>query len=327
VPVNVKRISNKKGISMDPITRRLVETVRQITEGYTPDAKRVVTEPRAPAIFYDYTQKLSERPRWEKVAADMGIDSSGIEQMSSQVHDEWMKRNPKADWNAAQHVPYEQLPESEKAKDREHVQQILVLHRENVAEPNTSLETHIDRLANAFGAQAHEAWRAGWEEKNGKDTPRMKSVSGGTQVNINVPWKDLHPEWKRENYQAGVAAARALYNAPSPSGPPVPTPDLKEAAMSDTLKAGLASLIIGGGIGAIGGVATPHLANLRAMVQDKMGQVVGVENAGNIERSKQEVRSQLGLGANTPATTRAAVGVGLGGLAGLIQSWRKRNNV
>jgi len=122
-----------------------------------------------------------------------------------------------------------------------------------------------------------------------------------------------------------VAAARALYNAPSPSGPPVPTPDLKEAAMSDTLKAGLASLIIGGGIGAIGGVATPHLANLRSTVQDKMGQVVGVENAGNIERSKQEVRSQLGLGANTPATTRAAVGAGLGGLAGLIQSWRKRN--
>ena len=111
------------------------------------------------------------------------------------------------------------------------------------------------------------------------------------------------------------------------AGPPVPTPDLKEAAMSDTLKAGLASLIIGGGIGAIGGVATPHLANLRSTVQDKMGQVVGVENAGNIERSKQEVRSQLGLGANTPATTRAAVGAGLGGLAGLFQSWRKRNNV
>lgn len=105
------------------------------------------------------------------------------------------------------------------------------------------------------------------------------------------------------------------------------SPDLKEAAMSDTLKAGLASLIIGGGIGAAGGVATPYLANLRSTVQDKMGQVVGVENAGNIERSKQEVRSQLGLGANTPATTRAAVGAGLGGLAGLIQSWRKRNNV
>jgi hypothetical protein len=216
---------------MDRITRKLVETVRQITEGHTPDTKRVVTEPRAPAIFYDYTQKLSERPRWEKVAADMGIDSSGIEQMSSQVHDEWMKRNPKADWNAAQHVPYEQLPESEKVKDREHVQQILVLHRENVAEPNTSLETHIDRLANAFGAQAHEAWRAGWEEKNGKDTPRMKSVSGGTQVNINVPWKDLHPEWKRENYQAGAAAARALYNVPSP------TSDLSESA-AWTRKAG-----------------------------------------------------------------------------------------
>jgi hypothetical protein len=183
-------------------------------------------------MFYDYTQKLGERPKWEKVAADMGIDSNGIEAMSSRVHDEWMKRNPKAEWNAAQHVPYEQLPEAEKSKDREHIQQMLVLHREHVAKPNATLESHVDRLANAFGAQAHEAWRAGWQDKNGKDTPRMKAVSDGTQVNINVPWEKLHPEWKHENYQAGVAAAHALYNVPSPT-----SGDLSESA-AWTRKAG-----------------------------------------------------------------------------------------
>ena len=217
---------------MDPITKKLVQTVLQITEGYTPDTQRVVTEPRGPAMFYDYTQKLGERPKWEKVAADMGIDSNGIEAMSSRVHDEWMKRNPKAEWNAAQHVPYEQLPEAEKSKDREHIQQMLVLHREHVAKPNATLESHVDRLANAFGAQAHEAWRAGWQDKNGKDTPRMKAVSDGTQVNINVPWEKLHPEWKHENYQAGVAAAHALYNVPSPT-----SGDLSESA-AWTRKAG-----------------------------------------------------------------------------------------
>lgn len=37
------------------------------------------------------------------------------------VHREWMKRNPKADWNADQHVPYKELPEVEKQKDRDHV--------------------------------------------------------------------------------------------------------------------------------------------------------------------------------------------------------------
>jgi hypothetical protein len=32
-----------------------------------------------------------------------------------------MKRNLKGDWNAAQHVPYDQLSNEEKEKDRVHV--------------------------------------------------------------------------------------------------------------------------------------------------------------------------------------------------------------
>lgn len=49
--------------------------------------------------------------------------SSGpdLEALSSAVHDAWMQRNPKADYNAAQHVPYASLPEEEKQKDRDHV--------------------------------------------------------------------------------------------------------------------------------------------------------------------------------------------------------------
>ena len=49
------------------------------------------------------------------------MDRSSIEAASCRIHDEWMKRNPKADWNAALHVPYEDLPEEEKEKDRVHV--------------------------------------------------------------------------------------------------------------------------------------------------------------------------------------------------------------
>lgn len=37
------------------------------------------------------------------------------------IHQQWMERNPKQAWNAAQHVSYKQLPESEKEKDRVHV--------------------------------------------------------------------------------------------------------------------------------------------------------------------------------------------------------------
>lgn len=44
-----------------------------------------------------------------------------LEKASEHVHNEWMKRNPKADYNAAQHVPYNDLPEHEKQKDRDHV--------------------------------------------------------------------------------------------------------------------------------------------------------------------------------------------------------------
>lgn len=43
------------------------------------------------------------------------------------IHQEWMKRNPKGDWNAAQHVPYESLPEDEKEKDRVHYRKMKSL--------------------------------------------------------------------------------------------------------------------------------------------------------------------------------------------------------
>jgi len=40
---------------------------------------------------------------------------------SSFIHQEWMKRNPKTDTNANQHVPYDSLPASEKEKDKDQV--------------------------------------------------------------------------------------------------------------------------------------------------------------------------------------------------------------
>ena len=50
-----------------------------------------------------------------------------MEQAAEFVHNEWMKRNPKADYNAAQHVPYNSLPEDEKEKDRVHVRTMMQL--------------------------------------------------------------------------------------------------------------------------------------------------------------------------------------------------------
>lgn len=90
----------------------------------------------------DITQHYSKlTPKWQaenKAAAQTAINlvqnamqqganlqalmaGPQLEQLASEVHEAWMSRNPKADYNAAQHVPYAALPEPEKQKDRDHV--------------------------------------------------------------------------------------------------------------------------------------------------------------------------------------------------------------
>lgn len=43
------------------------------------------------------------------------------EAAAEHIHNEWMKRNPKADWNASLHVPFNKLSKEEADKDRDHV--------------------------------------------------------------------------------------------------------------------------------------------------------------------------------------------------------------
>ena len=127
-----------------------------------------------------------------------------VHKAADEIHAAWMKRNPKGDWNAAQHVAYGELPEAEKRKDIEHVETIGRLMRE-ISIPEGGIEQHKDAVANEFGSIQHENWRKGFDPE-GTGKPRMKKVSDGKEVNINVPWKELHPEWKKENYEAGLAA-------------------------------------------------------------------------------------------------------------------------
>jgi hypothetical protein len=136
-------------------------------------------------------------------------EDAGMEDAASHVHDEWMKRNPKADWNAAQHVPYGELPEAEKEKDRVHIRTVGRLFAENQRGKDETAEQHHERIADMFGSIAHEEWRKGHEASKGAGAPRMKKVSDGGEVDINVPWKKLHPEWKKENLEAGRAAVAA----------------------------------------------------------------------------------------------------------------------
>ena len=71
------------------------------------------------------------------------ILNENLELAASAVHAAWRQRNPKADWNAAQHVPYEKLPEEEKEKDRLHVRMIGDIARKHRLDP-TNPEHHVD---------------------------------------------------------------------------------------------------------------------------------------------------------------------------------------
>ena len=89
----------------------------------------------------DIAQHYSKlTPKWQaenKAAAQIAVDlvknamqqgakpedikSKLLDRLAAEVHEAWMSRNPKADYNAAQHVPYNSLPEPEKQKDRDHI--------------------------------------------------------------------------------------------------------------------------------------------------------------------------------------------------------------
>jgi hypothetical protein len=74
-------------------------------------------------------------PDWQKenLAAGRAAEHAvtkfphDIEKAAEYIHIKWMERNPKADYNAAQHVPYDDLPEDEKEKDRVHVRTMMKL--------------------------------------------------------------------------------------------------------------------------------------------------------------------------------------------------------
>ena len=79
------------------------------------------------------------------VAAKASVDKfpldEDLEKASDYIHEEWMKRNPKESWNAHQHVPYVELPDSEKEKDRVQVRMMkdfLKNHSNTIASGDSS---------------------------------------------------------------------------------------------------------------------------------------------------------------------------------------------
>jgi len=66
-----------------------------------------------------------------------------------------------------------------------------------------------------FASDLHELWRSGWiKQNNGQSLPRMKKGSTGEQVDINVPFAQLDPAWRKENEEAAKAALQSVKQFP-----------------------------------------------------------------------------------------------------------------
>jgi hypothetical protein len=146
-------------------------------------------------------------PDWKKEnlaaghAAHHAVKHFGnnMEKAAEHVHNEWMKRNPKADYNAAQHVPYDDLSDDEKEKDRVHVRTMMRLmgHQLNEFAPSgddgegPDQEEILRRLAaHWWNGNEHQMARAehtlaamGWEigEDDGYDEGGVFVVRPGDE--------------------------------------------------------------------------------------------------------------------------------------------------
>ena len=79
-------------------------------------------------------------------------------------------------------------------------------------------QEELDEMRNdavtAFASKQHDVWRSGFDpEGTGKE--RIKKNSDGSEGNINVPFKKLHPDWQKENLSAGKAALQAVRKHPN----------------------------------------------------------------------------------------------------------------
>ena len=124
----------------DPITQFASNAHEEWRRNYDPTGTKPRIKKNSDGTEGDINVSFEKlHPDWKKEnlaaghAAHHAVKHFGrdMEKSAEHVHNEWMKRNPRADYNAAQHVPYEQLPDDEKEKDRVHVRTMMRLMGHN----------------------------------------------------------------------------------------------------------------------------------------------------------------------------------------------------
>lgn len=79
---------------------------------------------------------------------------------------------------------------------------------------NESNSSKLHPAVEKFAAMEHENWRKKFDP-DGSGKERIKDNLDGTSGNINVPFNQLHPYWKKENIAAGHAAKEAVEKYPT----------------------------------------------------------------------------------------------------------------
>jgi hypothetical protein len=158
----------REGVGSDAVTKFAAAAHDEWRKGFDPDGSgkeriKQNSDGTSGNINVPFNQL---HPDWQKENLEAGKaamvairkNPNNMEGAAEHVHNEWMKRNPKADWNASQHVPYSDLPEPEKEKDRVHVRKMASILGKPISEQTVCLEHSIrkvmtKRYESSFGAK------------------------------------------------------------------------------------------------------------------------------------------------------------------------------
>jgi len=120
----------------DPITQFASNAHEEWRRNFDPTGTKPRIKKNSDGTEGDINVPFADlHPDWQKEnlaagrAAQHAVKHFGrdMEKAAEFIHRQWMKRNPKADYNAAQHVPYDDLSDDEKEKDRVHVRTMMRL--------------------------------------------------------------------------------------------------------------------------------------------------------------------------------------------------------
>ena len=167
----------------DPITQFASNAHEEWRRNFDPTGTKPRIKKNSDGTEGDINVPFADlHPDWQKEnlaaghAAHHAVKHFGndMEKAAEFIHRQWMKRNPKADYNAAQHVPYDDLSDDEKEKDRVHVRTMMRLMghhpKQGVAEvapPGAKAERMVKHIKQGYA-------------KDGKLTPREKGIAFAT---------------------------------------------------------------------------------------------------------------------------------------------------